>query len=796
MLPYGFSIILIFIIELILVANTFSFSLLNSIFRRSSISNLDASNSVFPFYTILPTKFLEVYRANRYVTVLHNSVDTELLSVQPDIKKFTEFFREVAGENLEIDKFQFIRYSEVAGLVENGSIYQDDLDDLWQSLTGDSKGLNLEEAYEMLCMLYDIPDPEEEEFLDKEFEKLTAEKPLELSRSSRGIKALKYRKLSEEQRLLTFTKFLNWSDVQEMINEEVLSAEEITNIWRDTIGDLNAKIDRTQFGKINKLLDEAIDKKEEENPEELGQIINPWDREFDPKSVFDLESLEDITSYFNSNAITNATNEKLFSYDNLLSWNDIKELVDEGALTKEALSVAWKEAVSSSGSDNDLIDYNNFLRLNVRLDILMDEIEDMNSIPTEDKVESTNVIETDTAEDFYRSQFKLMTGGSRLLRLDQLLQWKEIVGLIDDKAITEKQVSRMFEALPQEPMGIPSTVFGITEDSFVYFNSMLDVVLDSKEGGNEFANSKINSIMKSATTPSLLVSEPPNPMPKDAELKIGSLGKASEDASLDDDASTGLSGKELEMMELLDKADNMLNSGSYGDFDQLIGDLNDPRLAALREKRDGAEEVRGQLKDVLDELLSLGRKQKRCGLDKPDEEEAARIRDLVQAVIEKSPKIASTKSIPEIRAAVNGKWKLLYSNSEMLDFYNGVTGFANVFPTSKFQDLSMEYQSDGYLSDAKYFETLSTPLGPINAVVYANWDLVKEISFMTNDNSVVLRNYCTKVTAGPMEYEAQENWKSLRTMSMNEVVYVDDRIKITRNCGALRIYFLFEREIV
>ena len=62
-------------------------------------------------------------------------------------------------------------------------------------------------------------------------------------------------------------------------------------------------------------------------------------------------------------------------------------------------------------------------------------------------------------------------------------------------------------------------------------------------------------------------------------------------SSTDDDSSTGLSGAELELMEQLDKADNMLNSGSYGDFDQLIGDLNDPRLAALREKRDGAEEV-------------------------------------------------------------------------------------------------------------------------------------------------------------------------------------------------------------
>lgn len=258
-------------------------------------------------------------------------------------------------------------------------------------------------------------------------------------------------------------------------------------------------------------------------------------------------------------------------------------------------------------------------------------------------------------------------------------------------------------------------------------------------------------------------------------------------------SSTGLSASELEMMELLDKADNMLNSGSYGDFDQLIGDMNDPRLAALRVKRDGAAEVRGKLQDVLNELLEVGRKQSRCGLDRPDEEEAARIRDLIQAVIEKAPKLAVTRSIPEIRSAINGKWKLLYTNSEMMDFYNGVTGFANVFPTSKFKDLSMEYFSDGFASDAKYFETLTTAVGTLDAVVYASWDLVKEMSFMTNENSVVIRNYCTKVTAGPMEYEAQENWKSLRTMSMNELVYIDDRIKITRNCGALRIYFVYER---
>ena len=76
----------------------------------------------------------------------------------------------------------------------------------------------------------------------------------------------------------------------------------------------------------------------------------------------------------------------------------------------------------------------------------------------------------------------------------------------------------------------------------------------------------------------------------------------------------------------------------------------------------------------------------------------------------------------------------------------------------------------------------------------STFELLKEMSFMTNDNSVVLRTYCSKVTAGPMEYEAQENWKSLRTMSMNELVYIDDNLLLMRNCGALRIFFVFERE--
>jgi hypothetical protein len=36
-------------------------------------------------------------------------------------------------------------------------------------------------------------------------------------------------------------------------------------------------------------------------------------------------------------------------------------------------------------------------------------------------------------------------------------------------------------------------------------------------------------------------------------------------------------------------------------------------------------------------------------------------------------------------SVIAGKWRLVYSNSEMFRFYNGITGFANVFPGTSFQ---------------------------------------------------------------------------------------------------------------
>ena len=753
------SMIIVLVILLAIILQLKSFSIYNNKwiygFKISKIISLSISPS------LSLSTFLE---SRKYVTrsststilrssKVENSDDISVnVKDMPDAVRFKQFYENVVFNGKEMTKKQFIKYDIVDDLLSDGLVYKDDLDSLWISAVGDAEGLNQNEAYEMLCMVLDIPDPEDVEFLNREFNEL-----------------------KDKDGLLSFFKFASWQDVQDILNEKVLTSEEITDIWRLVAGDLNSKISRKLFGKLNLFLDDKIETKNDEFDvdDDDESNVSIWSKDFDPKTVFDGDSLVEITNFFSSNVDSDGN----ISYVKFLAWPDIQELLNDKSLSITQLKMVWDEA--SSG--RNVINYDIFLRLNVNLDLLIDELEIKSTKGNKNMI---NKIEEVDAEAFYRREFSRITNKGTLMRLDMLLEWEDINELVVDGSVTEKQIIKMFEGLPKEPMGIPPTGFGITQDTFVAFNGMLDIVLDAT--GAIPVN---ESDRQKSSAPIALTSELERPMPKEVELKLGSLSSPLE---LDNN-SVGLSEEELEMMQSLDKADNMLNSGSFGDFDQLIGDVNDPRLQALRECTDeNSLKIKGKLNDVVGELATLCKIQSRCGLDKPSEEVETKIRNLIAAVIEKGDKL-STRDINVIRNAVNGKWRLLYTNSEMFDFYNGVTGLANVFPATKFNDLILQYSSDGFLSEAKYYEKLTTPVGSIDATVHANWDLMKEMSFMTNDNSVVLRSYCTKVTAGPIEYEAQENWKSLRTLSMNEVVYVDDNIQIMRNCGALRIFFVFEK---
>lgn len=261
-----------------------------------------------------------------------SDVDTDDSETLKDKETFFTFFNKKTGGSAEMTKIQFLDHPEVKGLLDRGAIYLDDLEDMWNSSTADAAGLDKQEAYEMLCMVRDLPDPEDEQFLDDEFEKLTASPSSKSRRSKRSTSQQQEKEKDSSKVGLSYLSFLNWSDVQDIINEEVLTLEEVTDIWRQIVGDLDAKVDRAVFGRLNRALDDAIEAKDDDEDSESepdeneadDTRVDPWALDFDPVKVFSEESLQEIRDYFDT--ATQAKEQKAFSFLDLANWPDIKEV--------------------------------------------------------------------------------------------------------------------------------------------------------------------------------------------------------------------------------------------------------------------------------------------------------------------------------------------------------------------------------------------------------------------------------------------------------------------------------------
>lgn len=249
-----------------------------------------------------------------------------------DRAAFAAFFLEQTGGKADMVKSQFITYEDVKELLQSGKVYMDDFEALWTSSVGDAAGLNEQEAFEVLCMVRDLPDPDDEKFLDEEYQKLTSSGSLIKNRRGKRSGA------TVSKAGLSYTNFINWSDVQDIIAEEVLTLEEVTEIWRKVVGALDSRVDRVVFGKLNKALDDLIEEKESaqekvETASSTTDVEDPWAFDFNPKTVFEEDSYKEMREYFDG--VTAAKAVKLFSFADLSSWSDIQEV--SGLLSLEMI---------------------------------------------------------------------------------------------------------------------------------------------------------------------------------------------------------------------------------------------------------------------------------------------------------------------------------------------------------------------------------------------------------------------------------------------------------------------------
>lgn len=226
---------------------------------------------------------------------------------------------------------------------------------------------------------------------------------------------------------------------------------------------------------------------------------------------------EDATSSGNyKNELVSAkkmleNSEKLISFGSFAQWTDVTDVLEEGNLDLQTLNQLWLEAVEykymkqarHSRSDDAsqkkkvialsadmkrdieskslyystdrslMIDLDTFLRLNYRLDEVVDDIMSHPARQTEKHLEK-----------FYRQEFQRITNRDSLMSYDQLLHWNVVQEMLTNKAITESDLQRVWDILPHQflPVDGPVRIFapqsrsdvpGITEDSFIALNHSL-----------------------------------------------------------------------------------------------------------------------------------------------------------------------------------------------------------------------------------------------------------------------------------------------------------------------------------
>ena len=223
--------------------------------------------------------------------------------------------------------------------------------------------------------------------------------------------------------------------------------------------------------------------------------IDIWDPQFNVKEYFGLDFLKYLKKFYDE-----SVDEKngLLSFSNFCEWQDIKLMLKDGELDETCLTELWAEAImernkrqpinvnenesaqkpykgfkaESSDLKNGYIDFEMFTRMNVRLDVVLDEIQEALGNLSENEVDK-----------YYEEEFLRISEGEELIGYNQLLAWSDVQKLLEGQAITMELFNGMWEALPKRPLGtfyknekskkvIQSDGIGL--DAFLFFNTALD----------------------------------------------------------------------------------------------------------------------------------------------------------------------------------------------------------------------------------------------------------------------------------------------------------------------------------
>ena len=470
-------------------------------------------------------------------------------SNMPDRLLFKSFFTSAA--NVRTNKIglnQFILYDDINILLDQGNLSFEIVKFCWEARHSLDEEINNDEAYDVLCCVISTMSRENKPKQTQTFDaKFLRDHFLILSEESLPRKTISMR------------KFFSWNIIRNYIDQSIIQEESIIKKWLEIAGSLHNPLEYKEFltlfeyvcssikniefssnskyilpyddnnnqnknmnhimlsydisNEINQITD--VHSKEllpyptvssstlSDSPQNF-ELVDVWSDTYDPKISLEPAFISYLEHFF----YKHTTDEIGLSYKTFAQWKDITELLMENNVDNSCLQILWTEALEERKyklymNDNN-IDFDTFLRLNVRLDETLNELYEMlassgDELMNYDEYEQEALLASFSDGDFesyHRHEFYRLTNDKTVLSYSQLLEWDDLKEMIEQEQITLPYLRTIWDNLPKKYLTDNNNINHDSSDNnndYNIYNMKLKMIDLNSHNNNHDNNDKSTS---------------------------------------------------------------------------------------------------------------------------------------------------------------------------------------------------------------------------------------------------------------------------------------------------------------
>ena len=572
-------------------------------------------------------------------------------------------------------------------------------------------------------------------------------------------------------------------EVAELLKDGDLLMSELDDIWNSApkfpCGDNEAdqKIDVDSFTQIYRDIDDLF---EDDFAEENGDVEEKKGEASSEPTIpstteKDERELEDVFTSICDSA-------GLISRENLLEWDEVKQLIDENLLGVDEFNRIFDQTMKSPGTD--MLDVEGFLSFNVYLDNLFEfeeeeedeEVEKASEISLLDIPEKPIITEESLPAGVL---FADLANERLLVNYEELSRWGELREMISEGDLSQSELETMFASI-QKP---DPNSNAIGEEGFCELH---EKIFDLFENEEEETVAITKSVITEEDLPAGVLF---------AELVNDSGVVGLEDLKRWGELMEMLSEGDItknEINEMFASSTNVEVSQEYLDEEGFCR-FHDSIFNLFEEDEEDEVSESIVIKAKLIELIrSLEQREALIGLECSEKDES-RVLEVVKALESSPENLLLKREIQNIDIA--GSWDLVFTSSGMFKFNRGLTGLAGSVPNAEFGGLKQIITVDNFFSDLEYIERINvngSDENSFDAKVNADWELKKSVSLFSGEPTVIMSVEPDKVTYGPTSTRA-DHWKSVRSMNLLDISYLDSDLRIMRGNTSTDTVFVFKK---